>query len=217
MQLWENIIYPKQCVCWQPGTIKWTMYSLLARFMGTTWGPSGAGWTQVGLMLAPWTLLSGNCCFALSRGILILNFNSTEIIYIYIYVYIPKEHNINGRFIMIHFLFQSLNTWLLGSCSLVILVDLWGSVWFDVSCFNNHLYYWRHFSPQYWYTENSQQLNHRPCTLEDGCIACQLRAVSPLGYLWSLTYRSWKYWSLRNDWYFVDDILKYIQWEIFRF
>ena len=33
--------------------------SLIARFMGPTWGPSGAGRTQVGPMLAPWTLLSG--------------------------------------------------------------------------------------------------------------------------------------------------------------
>ena len=32
--------------------------TLLARFMGPTWGPSGAGRTQVGPMLAPWTLLS---------------------------------------------------------------------------------------------------------------------------------------------------------------
>ena len=30
-----------------------------ARFMGPTWGPSGAGRTQVGPMLAPYTLLSG--------------------------------------------------------------------------------------------------------------------------------------------------------------
>ena len=32
---------------------------LIARFMGPTWGPSGADKTQVGPMLAPWTLLSG--------------------------------------------------------------------------------------------------------------------------------------------------------------
>ena len=30
--------------------------------MGPTWGPSGAYRTQVGPMLAPWTLLSGNKC-----------------------------------------------------------------------------------------------------------------------------------------------------------
>ena len=35
------------------------MWSLVARFMGPTWGPSGADRTQVGPMLAPWTLLSG--------------------------------------------------------------------------------------------------------------------------------------------------------------
>ena len=32
---------------------------LIARFMGPTWGPSGADRTQVGPMLAPWTLLFG--------------------------------------------------------------------------------------------------------------------------------------------------------------
>ena len=35
---------------------------LIARFMVPTWGPSGAGRTQVGPMLAPWTLLSGSDC-----------------------------------------------------------------------------------------------------------------------------------------------------------
>ena len=33
--------------------------TLIARFMGSTWGPSGADRTQVGPMLAPWTYLSG--------------------------------------------------------------------------------------------------------------------------------------------------------------
>ena len=37
------------------------MPSLLASFMGPTWGLSGADRTQVGPMLAPWTLLSRNC------------------------------------------------------------------------------------------------------------------------------------------------------------
>ena len=42
--------------CWKntPGRIL-----LIARFMGPTWSPSGADRTQVGPMLAPWTLLSG--------------------------------------------------------------------------------------------------------------------------------------------------------------
>ena len=35
------------------------LWSLIARFMGPTWGPSWADMTQVGPMLAPWTLLSG--------------------------------------------------------------------------------------------------------------------------------------------------------------
>ena len=33
--------------------------SLITRFMGLTWDPSGADRTQVGPMLTPWTLLSG--------------------------------------------------------------------------------------------------------------------------------------------------------------
>ena len=36
----------------------WALVYLRARFMGPTSGPSGAGNTQVGPMLAPWTLLS---------------------------------------------------------------------------------------------------------------------------------------------------------------
>ena len=40
---------------------KYRIMSLIARFMGPTWGPSGADRTQVGPMLAPWTLLSGVC------------------------------------------------------------------------------------------------------------------------------------------------------------
>ena len=35
--------------------------TLIARFTGPTWGLSGADRTQVGAMLAPWTLLSGQC------------------------------------------------------------------------------------------------------------------------------------------------------------
>ena len=37
----------------------WVSITLIARFMGPTWGPSGADRTQVGPMLAPWSLLSG--------------------------------------------------------------------------------------------------------------------------------------------------------------
>ena len=38
---------------------KYYTNTLIARFMGPTLGPSGANRTQVGPMLAPWTLLSG--------------------------------------------------------------------------------------------------------------------------------------------------------------
>ena len=44
--------------CKRPPT-EWMIQSLIARFMGTTWGPPGADRTQVGPMMAPWTLLSG--------------------------------------------------------------------------------------------------------------------------------------------------------------
>ena len=43
---------------WDP-FIHVSMTPLIARFMGPIWGPSGADRTQVGPMLAPWTLLSG--------------------------------------------------------------------------------------------------------------------------------------------------------------
>ena len=35
------------------------LWSQIAKVMGPTWGPSGADWTQVGPMLAPWNLLYG--------------------------------------------------------------------------------------------------------------------------------------------------------------
>ena len=39
---------------------EWLVYhSQITRFMGPTWGQSGATRTQVGPMLAPWSLLSG--------------------------------------------------------------------------------------------------------------------------------------------------------------
>ena len=44
--------------------------ALIARFMGLTWGPPGADRTQVGPMLAPWTLLSGGCFKSISKIIL---------------------------------------------------------------------------------------------------------------------------------------------------
>ena len=52
-----NITYISvmRCCCKQAQT----RASLIARFMGPTWGPSGADRIHVGPMLAPWTLLSG--------------------------------------------------------------------------------------------------------------------------------------------------------------
>ena len=47
-------VYIYVCVC-----IYIYILPLIASFMGPTWGPHGTDRTQVGLMLAPWTLLSG--------------------------------------------------------------------------------------------------------------------------------------------------------------
>ena len=44
---------------WYLITTKYNKASQIARFMGPTWGPPGDDRTQVGPMLAPWTLLSG--------------------------------------------------------------------------------------------------------------------------------------------------------------
>ena len=44
------------CLCFNSA-----LSPLIARFMGRTWGPPGANRTQMGPMLAPWTLLSGQC------------------------------------------------------------------------------------------------------------------------------------------------------------
>ena len=48
----QLVIYLSSCLSDVKSTLK-------PRFMGPTWGPSGADRTQVGPMLAPWTLLSG--------------------------------------------------------------------------------------------------------------------------------------------------------------
>ena len=49
-----------------PQHLQPSICTLIARFMGPTWGPSGADRTQVGPMLAPWTLLSGLVCWCIS-------------------------------------------------------------------------------------------------------------------------------------------------------
>ena len=46
---------------WSLPIIEGEILALIARFMGPTWGPSGADRTQVGPMLAKWMLVSGRC------------------------------------------------------------------------------------------------------------------------------------------------------------
>ena len=59
-ELWPLFPYSVQC-CFNMVDIRkmLTIYTLIARFMGPTWGPSGADRTQVGPMLALWNLLFG--------------------------------------------------------------------------------------------------------------------------------------------------------------
>ena len=47
------------CSNYMDGTVP-MIQTLITRFMGPTWGPSWADRAQVGPLLAPWTLLSGN-------------------------------------------------------------------------------------------------------------------------------------------------------------
>ena len=65
--------------------------TLIARLVGPTWGPSGADRTQVGPMLAPWTLLSGElwCVFC----VLIFYLCSTPLQqYVFIWEWAHLQH-----------------------------------------------------------------------------------------------------------------------------
>ena len=55
--IWAIVIYEDGSSYFLSSSV--TVLPLIARFMGPTWDPSGADRTQVGPMLAPWTLLSG--------------------------------------------------------------------------------------------------------------------------------------------------------------
>ena len=52
---------------------------LIARFMGPTWGPPGANRTQMGSMLAPWTLLSGLYQWYLKQNTVVCSFQMHKI------------------------------------------------------------------------------------------------------------------------------------------
>ena len=55
--------YATQPLSWMPlPCVLPCLVPQVARFMGPAWGPSGADRTQVGPMLAPWSLLSGASC-----------------------------------------------------------------------------------------------------------------------------------------------------------
>ena len=54
-----NILGDTDAITWDNACGGPTGTTQIAWFMGPTWGPSGADRTQVGPILAPWTLLSG--------------------------------------------------------------------------------------------------------------------------------------------------------------
>ena len=68
------------------------MVSLIARFMGPTWGPSGAARTQVGPILVPWTMQSGMYCLQRVPCAVIkaAPLNALRICLYYIYIYIHQ-------------------------------------------------------------------------------------------------------------------------------
>ena len=81
--------------------------SLIARFMGPTWGPSGPDKTQVGPIKAPWTLLSGRVLkFEIAENALAHCF-SPVCIYIYMYIYINIDNTYgNMLWFIIPYFFQ---------------------------------------------------------------------------------------------------------------
>ena len=50
---------PHRTIYYCSGSYIWALISLIARFLEPTWSPSGADRSQVGPMMAPWSLLSG--------------------------------------------------------------------------------------------------------------------------------------------------------------
>ena len=66
--------------------------SSTTKFAAPTWGPPGADRTQVGPMLTPWTLLSGNILTAMESGGYANNFNRAQCLVICNLWYISFQH-----------------------------------------------------------------------------------------------------------------------------
>ena len=77
-----------QCQVVRMITIEAWYATLIARFMGPTWGPPGADRTQVGPMLTPWTLLSGYHSDSLQHLQWQLNSGQHDYIHVYTDAYI---------------------------------------------------------------------------------------------------------------------------------
>ena len=71
--------------------MNWPSYALIARLIGPTWGPPGADRTQVGPILATWTLLSAGIHLSAQNSIMSLEclviYNHTEVIFDCIWFY----------------------------------------------------------------------------------------------------------------------------------
>ena len=72
--------------------------TLIARYMGPTWGPSGADKTQVGPTLAPWTLLSGPRCHVLYPVLTVETYHAHQLVWTYKHVCLGKFYRICLRF-----------------------------------------------------------------------------------------------------------------------
>ena len=82
---------------WWPTTIG-VKPTPIARCLGSTWGPSGADRTQVGPMLAPWTLLSGYDCHWRNATLDLLLFYICGYIHAYVYLIVTMYMNVQIMF-----------------------------------------------------------------------------------------------------------------------
>ena len=115
--------------------------SLLTRFMGPPWGPAGVDRTQVGPILAPWTLLSGTYAYSL----VVVVYISCQVMYLIwfgITCIIPSPNNIDVLLYDIKEYAEWINlTWLMNNMVYV------GQT--HQAHVHDDVIKWKHF-PRYW-------------------------------------------------------------------
>ena len=72
--------------------------TLITRFMGPTWSPSGADRTQIGPMLAPWNLLSGEGCVKSIINQPNLEYDYTD--YMKHYTVLMKHYTVSSQYVI---------------------------------------------------------------------------------------------------------------------